>query len=81
MEIFRKIEDALYTKKEERKEIVLEQKEVNLKILQYNSAKAVMHGNVYEGVVVEINGKRWISTGVRNVTIKKQDNGVEMVMN
>ena len=81
IDLFKKIEGAMFTKKEMRKKRVTEKTEIEMKIELANKAKAVMSGDVFEGTVVEIGGKKWFSTGVKNVTIKNSADSLEMTNN
>ena len=46
-----------------------------------NDAKAVIHGNCCEGVLIEINGIRWSAKEVRNVTIIRTGNRIAIFEN
>ena len=70
MEVFKKIEDAIYTK-----EIDIETSKQELDIFlermkEYNQAKIRVKGQLYEGVDVEISGRHWLSYGMKDVTLK-----------
>ncbi len=81
MDIFRKIEGAIFTKKEMRKKLEVDKETIDAKIETARLAKAVMTGNVGRGVVIEIAGKKWFSTGVRDVTVKSVDGRVVLINN
>lgn len=71
MDIYRKIEDAVFTKTEEIKHLggyrnLLEKADLKLK-----EVKAIVRGRIYEGVVVEISGVRWFAKEARNVTVRR----------
>ena len=49
------------------------------KIEEAKQAKVEMRGAVYEGVIVEVNGKRWISNErTVGVSLKDDENGVKV---
>ncbi len=72
IDMFKKIETARMEKREEKKVLEEELKEVDEKIEESKQAKVEMQGAIYEGVVVEVNGKRWVANG-RNVGLAMMD--------
>ena len=70
MEIFTKIENAIYTKELDVKQANDNLEEFMEKLKQYNQSKIVVKGDLYEGVDVVISGKHWISYGMSHVTLK-----------
>ena len=79
MDMIKKIDSARFTKKENKKALEEELEIVEKKIEESKKAKVEMRGAVYEGVVVEVNGKRWIanerSVGIR---VRDDENGVKV---
>ena len=80
IDMFNKIETARAEKREEKNILNEELKEVDEKIEESKQAKVEMHGNIHEGVVVEVNGKRWVANG-RNIGLAMMDdeNGVKVL--
>ena len=80
IDMFMKIETARGEKREEKHILEEELKEVDEKIEESKQAKIEMHGAIYEGVVVEVNGKRWVASE-RNVGLAMMDdeNGVKVL--
>ena len=80
IDMFIKIETARGEKREEKHILEEELKEVEEKIEESKKAKIEMQGAIYEGVVVEVNGKRWVANG-RNVGLAMMDdeNGVKVL--
>ncbi len=70
MEVYKKVEDAIYTKELDRDKAMKDLEAFEEKIKEYNTAKIVVKGDLFEGVDVEISGKRWISSGMSDVTLK-----------
>ncbi|MBR4718792.1 MAG: DUF342 domain-containing protein [Lachnospiraceae bacterium] len=79
MDMFKKIDNARYTKEENKKVLEEELAAVEAKIEEAKQAKVEMKGAVYEGVVVEVNGKRW-KANERTVGVRVSDdeNGVKV---
>ena len=79
IDMFKKIDSARFTKKENKKVLEDELAEVEQKIEEAKQAMVEMKGAVYEGVVVEVNGKRWISNErTVGVKLKDDENGVKV---
>ncbi|MCR4616674.1 MAG: FapA family protein [Lachnospiraceae bacterium] len=81
MDIFTKIENAIYTK-----ELDIEQANKDLEefletMKEYSKSKIVVKGDLYDGVDVEISGKHWISYGMSRVTLKlvNDENGEHII--
>lgn len=70
MDIFTKIENAIYTKELDVKQANDNLEEFMEKLKQYNQSKIVVKGDLHEGVDVVISGKHWISYGMSHVTLK-----------
>ena len=81
MDIFKKIENAMFTKEEMKKRLLPEKIEIDDKVMQAQNARAIITGNVCKGVVVEICGRSWFSDGARDVTICKNNDKVELITN
>lgn len=71
MEIYGKLQNAVYTKNVEIEHVEEEWDRMEQELKVISAAKVVVKGRLHEGVVVEINGKRWISRNLVNVTIRK----------
>ena len=69
--IYLKLEDAVYTKKEELER--LQETKSNMNKLKENFANASIkvRGTVYEGCLIEIGGSSWWAKNVSNVTLRK----------
>ncbi|MCR4806819.1 MAG: FapA family protein [Lachnospiraceae bacterium] len=80
IDMFKKIATARMERIETKRVLNEELKEVDEKIEESKKARIEMHGAIYEGVVVEINGKRWVASG-RNVGLAMMDdeNGVQVL--
>lgn len=76
-ETFIKVENAIFTKKEQRKEIEAEKAEWDRKIALTNIAKAIINGHCYANVIIDINGRRWISEGADGITVKTENGFIE----
>lgn len=79
LDMFKKIDAARFTKNENRKVLEEELKAVDEKIEEAKQARVEMRGAVYEGVVVEVNGKRWTASE-RSVglLLRDDENGVKV---
>ncbi len=81
MEIFIKIENAIYTKELEQEALYKKKLQIEESVRNMKGAKAVVHGRVYEGVTVEIDKLRWIATETKNVTIRRSNNRIVVYSN
>ena len=70
MEVFKKIEDAIYTKELDIENANKELENFEERMKEFNLAKIIVKGDLYEGVDVVISGKTWISSGMSDVTMK-----------
>ena len=70
MEVFKKIEDAIYTKELDIEKGNKELEEFQERIKEFNLAKIVVKGDLHEGVDIVISGKTWISSGMSDVVMK-----------
>lgn len=81
MPMFLKIENAIFTKEKELDKLEFAKFKLEEKMRSMGGAKAVIQGNLYEGVTVEINGMKWNAKGLRNVTIRKMNNQIAVYTN
>ncbi|MBR1478800.1 MAG: DUF342 domain-containing protein [Lachnospiraceae bacterium] len=72
-ETYLKLDDAIYTKKMEKEDLELQKEELEEEIKSITDSKVVINGMVYDGVIVEINGKQWKAQETLGVTIQKSD--------
>lgn len=71
MDVYAKIENAVYTKEKQLEELNREKAQMEERIQSISDAKVVVNGRLYEGTIIEINGMRWNSRQAMNVTIRK----------
>jgi uncharacterized protein (DUF342 family) len=76
MEIYLKVEKAIYTKEIESKTLLESKRQLEEDMAKMREGKIVVNNTLYEGVVMELNGVRWNSKEVRSVTIKNVGNKV-----
>ena len=79
--IYIKIENAIYTKELELKEIDKTKLKLNECADKLKLAKIVVAGKIYQSVKVNINGALWNSKETGNVTLKKKDGAVAIYRN
>ena len=80
VEMFGKIDNARIVKKESIKKLEDELEIINEKIEDSKKARVTMKGNVYEGTVVEVNGKKWIANRRQiGISLMDDENGVKML--
>lgn len=72
MEIYLKIESAIYTKERQLQQLFA-QKEQLLQLLEKESenVQAVIEGYLYDGVTIDIDGVKWHAKAVRGITVKR----------
>ncbi len=76
-EMFLKVENALAEKKENRIRLEEKRKECAKLVEDTGKARVDISGNVYENVIVEINGRRWISKNTSNIILQIVDDVLE----
>ncbi|MDD6810410.1 MAG: FapA family protein [Lachnospiraceae bacterium] len=81
MEIYLKIESAVYTKEKEMENLLREKDRLEKEKNKMEFVSAVIDNQVYEGVTVEIDKCRWISKNVQGVTLKKKNNKIAVYAN
>lgn len=81
MEMYIKIENAIYTLKKEEAELKEARDELLVQIAGTSDSMMNVSGTLYDNIVIEIDGKRTISTLSHNVTIKKVEERVGIYRN
>lgn len=81
MEIYMKIENAIYTKQKWLETLYKKQQELDMLIRSSTDAKIVITGTVYEGTVVLIGNAKWKASGVKDVTIQLYNNKITVDSN
>ncbi len=82
IEMFQKIDSARMVKNENRQSLVEELEIVDKKIEDSKKARIDIRGKVYEAVVVEVNGKRWIADKSHvGISFMEDENGVKVLNN
>lgn len=81
MSMYLKIENAIYTKEKELEKLYKIKMKVDADAEKKGFAEVVVRGNLYEGVLIEIDRKRWASSHLSNVTIRKAGGRVAVFSN
>ncbi|MCR4851600.1 MAG: FapA family protein [Lachnospiraceae bacterium] len=81
MEMYIKIENALYTINLEKQELLARKNEIMRQIANTADAMMTVTGNLYGNILIEIDSKRIVSTRATNVTVKRVDNRVGIFQN
>ena len=72
-EMYLKIDNSIFSKNEMLKKLD-EEREKGLQLIKdTEKAKAIIEGKVYDNVIVDISGKKWISRSAYNVVIQMDD--------
>lgn len=69
MDVYLKLEDAIYTKKMQLKQLEERQKKLQMEIQLLQASKVVILGTAYPGVVVHAGDFHWKANEERNITI------------
>ena len=77
----RKIEKAIYTKEKQLEKSNRSKAKLDEKLAKIEGAKALIKGNVYEGVCMEINGEKWNAKTTSHVLLKNVDGRVAVYAN
>ena len=71
--MFLKVEGALSSKRESKKRL-LEEREKSAELIKATEkARADIAGRIYENVIVDINGKTWMSRNTSNIILQVTD--------
>lgn len=81
MEMFLKVEDAIFTLGKQLEELYKTRRELEKKLSKINDAKMVIKGTAYEGVVVEIAGNTWCARNQYNITLRRIGQNMEVYTN
>lgn len=81
METYLKIESAIYTIENMLAKLYKKKSKADEAVKRTGMAKAIIKGNIYDGIVFEIDGLRWNASNARNVTIKKINSRISMYKN
>ncbi|MCR4788786.1 MAG: FapA family protein [Lachnospiraceae bacterium] len=81
MEMYIKIENAIYTINLDKQELLNRRNEIMRQIANTADAMLTVTGNLYGNILIEIDSKRIISTPATNVTVKKIDNRIGIFQN
>lgn len=76
MEIYLKIESAIYTKEKQMEELLRQKSALVEEIKKSGNVTATVEGQIYEGVMFEIDGAHWNAKNVKNVTLRKTENRI-----
>ena len=79
--IYLKLESAIHTKNLEIDKLHKKQKELMKERALADQFKIVVRGNLYQGVLVNINGSIWNAKTIKNVTLKKKDGSISVSRN
>ncbi len=71
MEVYSKVKDAIFTKETQYTEAAQKRDDLAQEMKKISAACIVVKGRVYEGVLAEVNGRRWISRFMLNITIRR----------
>ena len=81
MEMYIKIENAIYTISLEKEELLVRRNEIMRQIANTADAMMTVTGELYNNILIEIDSKRIVSTRATNVTVKKIENRVGIFQN
>ena len=79
--LYVKIENAIYTKENELKDIYEVKNQLKEEEAKLNHVKVVLKGNVYPGVSININGAQWRASRANNITLKNKDGKIAIFRN
>lgn len=81
MEMFGKVEKAVFTKKKQLEQFRVLESELEEKIKKVRSAKMLIAGQAHEGVVLETDDGRWYAADEFNILLRIQNNQIEAIPN
>lgn len=81
MDIFLKLENAIFTKEKQMKELLEKLTALDEEIKELDLAQVVIKGNAYEGVSVTMRGITWKANNSYNIVIKSKNNRLDVAKN
>lgn len=81
MEVYIKIENALFTVNQERDELLAQKDAIMKEMMATSETQMVVSNILYDNVIIDIDGKKLLSTRSKNVTVKCMDNRVGIFKN
>lgn len=81
MEMYLKIESAIFTVENKLAKLYEMKTKADEDIKKVGRASAVIRGNIYNGTAMEVDGLKWIASGTRNVSIRKNGNRISVYAN
>jgi len=81
MEVFKKLEKAVYTKSKHLEQFLKLEAEVDESIKNVRDARIQINGHAFEGTVAELQECRWEAENQYNITLKQQDGEIEVINN
>lgn len=81
MDLYLKVESAIYTKEKQLESLYASDAQIRERITKTKDVRLIVKGNLHEGVHVNINGRKWDSKMMRNVTVKRVDDRIAVYAN
>lgn len=81
MDMYLRIESAIFTKEKQLDQLHFARLEMDKKLQTTEDVKAVIHGNLFEGVVMELGGTGWSAKSLQNVTVRKVNHRIAIYAN
>ena len=81
MDIFKKLEQAVFTKNKQLEQLEKLKEENEQRISKTRESKIIIAGCAHEGTVLEINESRWLAENQHNITVKQQNEEMEILSN
>ncbi len=81
MDMYLKIENAIYTIEKKLEGLYEKKARADKDMERKGMAKAIIKGSIYDGVIMELDGIRWMAAKAQNVTIKKVNSQISMFKN
>ena len=81
MDIYLKVENAVYTKEKELRELEEKLRELESELQKLELARVMVKGYVHEGVTVAFNELEWKATDLYNITIRMKENRLDLLNN
>lgn len=81
LEMYLKIENAIYTKNKFIEDLMVQKNAIEERISYTANSKMVVNGDLFDGVLIDINGRKWKSQYVKNVTVRITDGKIALYAN
>lgn len=79
MDIYLQSETAITRKQNQLKKLKKSREELKKELADLEEVEAVIHGTVYEGVMIELNAEKWLSKRAKDIILRKAEDRIAVL--